>query len=484
MTSKGKDLYKTFKRSLSSSVNEVLSSTSQSTSGSSGAKYGGGSGKTWIHPPDVLLNGRVEYSVKFFGSQEVKEAKGTEVIRDAIHAIQFQNGVKRFESTQSGNKLQKVDIQINVEGVTIVDSKTKMALHRYPLQKISFCADDKQDKRIFSFIAKSESDPLKHECYVFLSDKMAEQITLTVGEAFDLAYKRYMDKNKTSLENQKQVFVLRKRIAELEAENQVLSERLAEAIRANKTPQMSLLDTPALPSTPMPSGPPPGLANNAIYSTPHNLQVLPNDPFVGLVNAPSQFPPTINTSLPQVNGHTSVTPATRYSPSGPAPSQAPPPCPVPTLAPPPPVAPRRNAPTRANTVPAPEVDRRLQNLQLDKMEDVFDDSFDPRANDKSKEQKEYDPFGDDFLDDILRTGDAAGRATMARADAAQPTAADFQKMIDKVDKRLAEMSSGFSEGRLEMGQVSPGESLGDLEENEYGTPVDKVNSVVMTGKKA
>ncbi|PIO58232.1 hypothetical protein TELCIR_20337, partial [Teladorsagia circumcincta] len=81
--------------------------------------------------------------------QEVKEAKGTKAIRDAIHAIQFQNGVKRFESTQAGAKLQKVDIQINVEGVTIVDYKTKMALHRYPLQKISFCADDKQDKRIF-----------------------------------------------------------------------------------------------------------------------------------------------------------------------------------------------------------------------------------------------------------------------------------------------------------------------------------------------
>ncbi|KHJ98622.1 phosphotyrosine interaction domain protein [Oesophagostomum dentatum] len=423
-------------------MTEVLSSSSQSTSGSSGAKYGGGSGKTWIHPPDVLLNGRVEYSVKFFGSQEVKEPKGTEVIRDAIHAIQFQNGVKRFESTQSGNKLQKVDIQINVEGVTIVDSKTKMALHRYPLQKISFCADDKQDKRIFSFIAKSDSDPSKHECLVFLSDKMAEQITLTVGEAFDLAYKKYMDKNKASLENQKQVFILRKRIAELEAENQVLSQRLAEAVRANKAPQLSLLDTPALPSSPMPSGPPPGLApsnlnaSNALYSTPHNVQVLPNDPFVGLVTAPSQFAPTINTTSPQANGHMSVTSATQSSPSGPAPSQAPPPCPVPTLAPPPPVAPRRHPPARANTVPqVPEVGRRLQNLQLEQMEDVFDDSFDPRASDKTKEQKEYDPFGDDFLDDILRTGDAAGRATMARADAGQPTAEDFQKMIDKVDKR-------------------------------------------------
>ncbi|WKX98988.1 hypothetical protein Q1695_014114 [Nippostrongylus brasiliensis] len=485
MTSKGKDLYKTFKRSISSSVNEVLNSSSQSTSTATGAKYGSGSGKTdWIHPPDVLLNGRVEYSVKFFGSQEVKEAKGTKAIRDAIHAIQFQNGVKPFESAQSGAKLQKVDIQINVEGVTIVDYKSKMVLHRYPLQKISFCADDKQDKRIFSFIAKSSNDPEKHECFVFLSDKMAEQITLTVGEAFDLAYKRYLDKNRTSLENQKQVFVLRKRIAELEAENQVLSQRLAEAIRANKAPQMSLLDTPALPSSPMPSGPPPGLANNAVYSTPHNTQVLPTDPFTGLISSPSEFPPTINTAL-QTNGHNVPQAPLNCSPSGPAPSQVPPPCPLPTLAPPPPVAPRRNPPARANTVPAPEVGRRLQNLQLENMEDVFDDNFDPRGTtDKAKEKKDYDPFGDDFLDKVLRIGDEASRSTMAQIDAAQPTAADFQAMIEKVDKRLAEMSSGFSEGHLEMGQVSPGESLGDLEENEYGTPVDKVNSVVMTGKKA
>ncbi|KAK6057628.1 phosphotyrosine interaction domain protein [Cooperia oncophora] len=97
--------------------------------------------------------------------------------------------VQTFSIATQAAKLQKVDIQINVEGVTIVDTKTKAILHRYPLQKISFCADDKQDKRIFSFIAKSQSDPEKHECYVFLSDKMAEQITLTVGEAFDLAYK-------------------------------------------------------------------------------------------------------------------------------------------------------------------------------------------------------------------------------------------------------------------------------------------------------
>lgn len=31
-----------------------------------------------------------------------------------------------------------------------------------------------------------------HECYVFISNKLASDITLTIGQAFDLAYRRYM----------------------------------------------------------------------------------------------------------------------------------------------------------------------------------------------------------------------------------------------------------------------------------------------------
>ncbi|KJH48672.1 hypothetical protein DICVIV_05231 [Dictyocaulus viviparus] len=265
------------------------------------------------------------------------------------------------------------------------------------------------------------------------------------------------------------VFVLRKRIAELEAENQVLSERLAEVIRANKTPQISLLDAPTLPSTPMPSGPPPGISANPLYSTPRNTQTLEKDPFSSFISTESNNQNRTNSTA---NDDAQALP------------QSPPICPLPSLAPPPPIAPRRYAHVRVNAVPAPEVGRRLENLQLDNMEDVFDDEFDPRADRVSKKQKEYDPFGDDFLDDILETGNSASRATMARTERAHPTPDDFQVMIDKVDKRLAEMSSAFSGDGLEMGHVSPGESLGDFDnENEYGTPVDKVNSVVMTGKK-
>ena len=60
--------------------------------------------------------------------------------------------------------------------------------HQYPLHRISYCADDKAERRFFAFIAKN-SEEEGHTCFVFVSDKLAEEITLTIGQAFDLAYR-------------------------------------------------------------------------------------------------------------------------------------------------------------------------------------------------------------------------------------------------------------------------------------------------------
>lgn len=121
MTSKGKEIYNTIKRSLGSQSFGIAGSSNHTN----GVRYSGGTSSKWIHPPglfislyytaedfpellviqifliwkcsgrcstiaDVLLNGRVEYSVKMLGFAEVSEPKGTHVIRDAIHAIRFQ----------------------------------------------------------------------------------------------------------------------------------------------------------------------------------------------------------------------------------------------------------------------------------------------------------------------------------------------------------------------------------------------------------
>uniref|UniRef100_A0A915CS56 PID domain-containing protein n=1 Tax=Ditylenchus dipsaci TaxID=166011 RepID=A0A915CS56_9BILA len=224
MASKPKEVYKTIKRSISATTNGTLSRLSNNLHSS--PSNGSTPTKHWIHPPDVLLNGRVEYSVKMLGKTEVAEPKGTHVVKGRFFVSRFHLQVNKGVTGHSGSKLRKVDIQISVNGLNVLDSKSRAVLFKHPLHRISFCADDKQDKRVFSYIAKT--DAMKHECFVFLSDKMAEKITLTIGEAFDLAYEKFIKKNgsRKELEDQKQIILLRKKVAELELENGKLKQQL------------------------------------------------------------------------------------------------------------------------------------------------------------------------------------------------------------------------------------------------------------------
>lgn len=103
------------------------------------------------------------------------------------------------------------------------ENKIQVILNQFPLHKISYCADEQGTKKYFSFIAKTglnnntsttssngstisngtndstnSTDAETHECFVFIASKLASDITLTIGQAFDIAYRRYInDSGKT-----------------------------------------------------------------------------------------------------------------------------------------------------------------------------------------------------------------------------------------------------------------------------------------------
>jgi hypothetical protein len=195
---------------------------------SNGAKNGSGGGKEekkWLHAPESLISGHVVYLVKFLGSTEVDRPKGIEVVKQGIQKLKFNQQLKRTEGDKA--KTPKVELTISVDGVTIQEPKTKRMMHQYPLHKISYCADDKAEKRFFSFIAK-EGETTQHTCFVFVSDKLAEEITLTIGQAFELAYKKFLDTSGKDMETQKQILVLQNRVGLLENENSELKKRLKD----------------------------------------------------------------------------------------------------------------------------------------------------------------------------------------------------------------------------------------------------------------
>ncbi|XP_061387800.1 PTB domain-containing adapter protein ced-6-like, partial [Musca vetustissima] len=168
--------------------------------------------RNWLHTPEALINGHVVYLVKFFGNVPVDQPKGIEVVKDTIRKLQFAQQMKKAE-TGTQEKFKKVEITISVDGVAVQEPRTQKILHQFPLHNISYCADEKGVKKFFSFIAKtvkpatgdtsssngrgsspdgstqsSSTTEDTHECFVFISNKLASDITLTIGQAFELAF--------------------------------------------------------------------------------------------------------------------------------------------------------------------------------------------------------------------------------------------------------------------------------------------------------
>uniref|UniRef100_A0A914Q6G6 PID domain-containing protein n=1 Tax=Panagrolaimus davidi TaxID=227884 RepID=A0A914Q6G6_9BILA len=204
-------------------------------------------GLQWIHPPSALIQGRVNYGVKMMGFTEVGATAGTPVIRDAIIAIKYFN-----ENSAYPQKPIKVELSINVSEVQISDAKTKKILHLHPLRKISFCADDKEDRRIFAYIATDDSQ--KHICYVFSTNNIAKQIASTIGQAFDLAFQEHYVKETTKYKPSEETNALKARIQKLESENEVL--KIENEYYHRKFGAISkALSPPPIPKTPIPKPP-------------------------------------------------------------------------------------------------------------------------------------------------------------------------------------------------------------------------------------
>jgi len=171
--------------------------------------------RKWLHTDESLISGHKTYLVKFFGSTEVDESRGLEVVKEGIRKLKFTQQLKKCE----GTKTPKVLLTVSVDGLGIQDPKSKTVLHHHPLQRISYCSDDKAEKKFFSFIT-SEPETSVHSCYVFASNKQAEEITLTIGQAFQLAYERHQLAKSAEPESEK--------VVRLERENLVIKKRMMD----------------------------------------------------------------------------------------------------------------------------------------------------------------------------------------------------------------------------------------------------------------
>ncbi|XP_031414266.1 PTB domain-containing engulfment adapter protein 1 isoform X6 [Clupea harengus] len=279
--------------------------------------------------PEALVKQHVAYNAKFLGITEVDQPKGTDVVKVAVRKLKFQRHIKKSE----GQKSPKVELQISIYGVKILDPKTKEVQHNCQLHRMSFCADDKTDKRIFTFIC-TDPETKTHLCYVFDSDKCAEEITLAIGQAFDLAYKKFLESGGKDMETRKQIGNLQKRIQDLEAENSRLKKQLQDLedqltngqvspagsipVRGRSTDVFDMVpfspvspmtkipasngDSPP-PFTPPPPPPPPPclpLKERSEYLTLTGMDLFGAEPFDPFSSVPADYSPDIQSKLEEM----------------------------------------------------------------------------------------------------------------------------------------------------------------------------------------
>ncbi|XP_071819768.1 uncharacterized protein [Apostichopus japonicus] len=124
----------------------------------------------------------VPFYVKFLGSCLV------DLPNDEVHTA---SSVKRLvhEAKYSGIKLRKVSLTISPGGIVQADLETQEELLNVAIHRISYCTADRHHEKVFGFIANdTRTDVLEFYAYLCTKRKIAEALTLTVAQAFHIAY--------------------------------------------------------------------------------------------------------------------------------------------------------------------------------------------------------------------------------------------------------------------------------------------------------
>ncbi|XP_033013689.1 low density lipoprotein receptor adapter protein 1 [Lacerta agilis] len=137
--------------------------------------------ENWTDTRETLLEGML-FNLKYLGMTLVEQPKGEELSAAAV---------KRIVATAkaSGRKLRKVTLKVSPRGIILSDSVTNEAIENISIYRISYCTADKVHDKVFAYIAQSQQNE-NLECHAFLCTKrkMAQAVTLTVAQAFKVAF--------------------------------------------------------------------------------------------------------------------------------------------------------------------------------------------------------------------------------------------------------------------------------------------------------
>ncbi|XP_059496961.1 numb-like protein [Stegostoma tigrinum] len=139
----------------------------------------------WQADEEAVRKGKCSFPVRYLGHVEVEESRGMHVCEDAVQKLKA-----------TGKKSVKAILWVSADGLRVVDDKTKDLIVDQTIEKVSFCAPDRNYDKAFSYICR-DGTARRWICHCFMALKdSGERLSHAVGCAFAACLERKQRREK------------------------------------------------------------------------------------------------------------------------------------------------------------------------------------------------------------------------------------------------------------------------------------------------
>jgi len=140
----------------------------------------------WKCDEDAVKASRCSFHVKYLGHVEVQESRGMQVCEEAVKRLKSdirKNRKTTFFGLRKKKKIRAM-LYITPDALRVVEDSTKALLLDQTIEKVSFCAPDRNYERSFSYICR-DGTTRRWLCHSFFAIKdSGERLSHAVGCAF------------------------------------------------------------------------------------------------------------------------------------------------------------------------------------------------------------------------------------------------------------------------------------------------------------